>query len=256
VAAPVHLSELDLALAKKVFDALERLVRKAPPSVLRLAAIPIGYQMQTTDRFLYESSGMAFTAFAYVANNGIQGDYAEFGVYRGRGIIDAYYCTRRFGLTSVRLWALDSFEGLPKIEGEDMGGPFSEGQYACSRPEFERNVQQSGVDMRLVHTVEGRFDISLADHKGKSLGPDRIAIAWIDCDLYESTVPVLDYLTNRLVDGAVLIFDDWYCFSGDPQKGEQLACAEWLAAHPEIRLCEYRNYHWAGKSFIFRRVPV
>jgi hypothetical protein len=94
----------------------------------------------------------------------------------------------------------------------------------------------------------GLFDVSLprADRH-------RIAVAWVDCDLYESTVPVLDFLTTQLQDGAVLVFDDWFCFHGRPDRGEQRACREWLDANPEISLVPYRDFHWAGRSFLVNR---
>lgn len=214
--------------------------------------MPISYHLQATDGFLYHSAGMLFTAFGYVANNRIKGDYVEFGVFNGRGIIEAYYCSKKFGLRDVRLWAFDSFSGLPEIRGKDVGGPFIKGEFSCSRRAFENNLREYGVDKSRVEIVEGYFNESLARQKRN--GPNEIAIAWVDCDLYESTVPVLQFLTERLVDGAVLMFDDWFCFSGRPDKGEQRACAEWLATNPQICLSEYRDFHWAGRSFIFNRV--
>ena len=34
-----------------------------------------------------------------------------------------------------------------------------------------------------------------------------VAVAWVDCDLYESTQPVLEFLTGRLQDGSLIFFD-------------------------------------------------
>jgi O-methyltransferase len=50
-------------------------------------------------------------------------------------------------------------------------------------------------------------------------------VIWVDCDLYESTVPVLDFITEYIQDGTVIIFDDWYSFRADPDRGEQKALA-------------------------------
>jgi len=232
----------------KVYELLDVIAHRLPPQIIRLFSIPLSYHLEATDRFLHQSAGMAFTAFGYIANNKIEGNYAEFGVYRGRGIIDAYYCSKKFAL-NTQLWAFDSFQGLPKIEGSDIGGPFVEGEFSHSLAQFKGNLTRYGVELSRVNIVPGFYEHSL---KGQD-EPKKIAIAWIDCDLYESTVPVLEFLTERLVDGAVLIFDDWYCFNGGPDHGEQKACAEWLAKNPHIRLIEYQNYHWAGKSFIFNR---
>jgi hypothetical protein len=40
---------------------------------------------------------------------------------------------------------------------------------------------------------------------------------------------------------------------GRPDRGEQRACAEWLAANPDISLVPYRDFHWAGRSFLVNR---
>lgn len=233
-----------------------RVARLIPASVMRWLTLTLGYHIQTTNRFMLESSGMVYTACGYVANNRIEGDYAEFGVFSGRGIIEAFYSSRQFGLGGMRLWAFDSFEGLPGVQGRDSGGPFSTGEFACSRSDFERNLRRHRVDPGRVRVVEGRFDESLSPAAEACPELRSIAIAWIDCDLYESTVPVLDFLTDRLQDGAVVIFDDWHCFSGDPDRGEQRACSEWLERNPQIRLREYRSFHWAGKSFLVQRVDA
>jgi hypothetical protein len=186
-------------------------------------------------------------AFGYCANNKIEGDYAEFGVFKGHTTIEAWKAAQRHGLSGMNFWLFDSFQGLPEVGGEDTGGPFETGEFRFGRAEYERKLMGSGVDLSRAHIVPGFFDDSLKD-----LQIDRsFSVVWIDCDLYESTVPVLKWLTGKLVDGAVLCFDDWFTFSGRPDKGEQRAVAEWLAANPHVRLMPYRDFHWAGKSFLF-----
>lgn len=240
-----------MVLGGKIYELLDLIAHKLPPQLIRFLSMPLGYHVRATDGFLYHSAGMVFTAFGYIFNNEIMGDYAEFGVYQGRGIIDAFYSAKKFGLDETRFWAFDSFKGLPSIEGKDVAGPFVEGEFNYPLDQFKRNLNKYGVDFKRVEVVEGFFNATLPN---LTPAPDKIAIAWIDCDLYESTVPVLEFLTDRLVDGAVVIFDDWFCFNGGPDKGEQRACAEWLAKNPQIRLIDYQTYHWAGKSFVFNRV--
>lgn len=237
----------------RFFKFLDKLAHIAPSGFLRMFSMPLDFQVKAGDGYLYESAGMVYKAFGFITNNKLKGDYAEFGVFRGRGLIEAYYASKKFNRTDVNFWAFDSFEGLPEIAGEDIGGPFEKGEFYCGYEDFERNLRSYDVDMSRVKTVKGFYNESLSPEKFSE--PEfKIAIAWVDCDLYESTVPVLDFLTERLIDGAVVIFDDWYCFNGSGEKGEQRACAEWLEKNPNIRLNEYHNYHWAGKSFIFNRL--
>ena len=47
-----------------------------------------------------------------------------------------------------------------------------------------------------------------------------VCFARIDCDIYEPALECLHYLTTRLSDGAILVFDDW---SFNPEVGETRA---------------------------------
>lgn len=56
----------------------------------------------------------------------------------------------------------------------------------------------------------------------------------MDCDLYLSTVPVLEFVKDLLQKGTVIIFDDWNCFWADPDKGERRAWREFCERYPEL----------------------
>lgn len=90
-----------------------------------------------------------------------------------------------------------------------------------------------------VRIVPGFYDETLTADTKEQLSLQRAAIILIDCDLYESTVPVLEFITDLVDQGTILIFDDWYRFKGDPNKGEQRACNEWLQKNPHINLVQY-----------------
>lgn len=187
----------------------------------------------------------------YLVGAQLEGDYLEFGV--ARGVTFSYVANLMQPLfPKMRFVALDSFEGLPEPKGLDRvdgyTSGFHAGEFACSEADFRSNVQAADIDMQRVKTLKGWFDATLAPGAaGDEFG--KVAAAWIDCDLYESTVPVLDYLTNRLSVGAVLAFDDWRCFRNMPDRGEQRACAEWLARNPQIRLRPFLDFGFHGMSF-------
>ena len=69
-------------------------------------------------------------------------------------------------------------------------------------------------------------------------------------NLYSSTKQALDFLTDYLADGAILVFDDWYCFKGYPHLGEEGACNAWLQENANIKLVPFRRFGWHGMSFI------
>jgi hypothetical protein len=195
---------------------------------------------------------MVRTALTYARSEKLEGDYAEFGVYRGQTFVEAWHAVRDLGLDDMRLAAFDSFEGLPELSERDRDGPFIEGEFATTRGELDQTLKRHRVPPKRVQVVEGFFSETLNESRRGEL-PAAVAVALVDCDLYESTVDVLEYLGEVLVDGAVLIFDDWFCFRGRTDRGEQLACREWLQRNPGFELTPYRDFHYAGRSFLFHR---
>jgi len=191
-------------------------------------------------------------AMNFVKGAEMEGDYLEFGVSTGVTMSAAFQHAKRFGLNSMRFFAFDSFQGLPPISGVDASGPceYHPGQYACALDQFKSNLRRNGVDLSRVTTIEGWYDKVLNDATKRTLPIRTAAIIWIDCDLYESTVPVLNFITNYVQSGTIMCFDDYYCFRGDPNRGEMRAFREWLAANPRITALEYRKFESAGNSYI------
>lgn len=197
-------------------------------------------------------------AMDYAAHSKLSGDYLEFGVWKGRSFSRAYNIWKHLffnkgELKSMRFYAFDSFEGLPEIKNKDASGEFSTGQYLCTEEDFKKNVVKTGVDLNRVEIVKGWFNEVLNEETKKKLPLKHAVIVFIDCDLYESTVPVLDFITDYLIDGSVLIFDDWFCFKGSPEKGEQKAFYEWLKKNPKFKAVEYHKFNWRGNSFIISK---
>ena len=188
----------------------------------------------------------------YLVGADIQGDYLEFGV--AIGMTFTYACKIMSPVfKEMKFFALDSFEGLPKPQGIDAAygytSTFFEGQFACSEENFKINLKKSGVNLQKVSIVKGWFNQSLNNANAKKFNIDKIAAAWVDCDLYESTVPVLDFLTSRISVGTVILFDDWRCFRNLPDFGQQRACSEWLETNPQIKLYELFSFGWHGVAF-------
>jgi O-methyltransferase len=198
---------------------------------------------------LLNRSGMLATAFRFAAANGVEGDYLEFGTYRGATFRLAYRHATRLLERPIRFRLFDSFEGLPAA-GEL--GRWEPGAYAATLDEVRAAARDEGIPDDAWEAVAGFYSDTLTPELASTVEREgtRAAVAWIDCDLYESARDVLGFLTPLVVPGTLLCFDDYYAFRGDPAQGEQRALSEWLDANPDLAAVPYLNFGWHGKSFL------
>lgn len=206
----------------------------------------IQYKSLSNRRF-YAVSQIAEYLFGAI----VPGDYCEFGVWQGTTFIHAYQWMAPL-FKKMRFLAFDSFEGLPEPKGIDLKDGFSSNfhqkDFLCSKKDFLKNLEKAQVNLKKVSIVEGWFSQTLKKNE-MEYRLKKIAVAWIDCDLYESTVPVLDFIKPLLRYGSVIVFDDWRCFKNNPKLGPQRACLEWLKKNPKIKLNELFTFGWHGMVF-------
>ena len=187
-------------------------------------------------------------AFQVLTYNGIDGDYAEFGCCGARTFTLAWGAARLVGHPAHH-WAFDSFEGLPPTtDPRDEHQGWVAGAMAMTEDQFVRTCLARGLRREEFTTVPGFYEQSLVE--GDSLLPERVAFAYIDCDLYSSTREVLGFLSPRLCQGAVIAFDDYYCYSPSLPSGERLAAGEFFGPHDRWCLLPYVQWGWYGMSFI------
>jgi hypothetical protein len=172
-------------------------------------------------------------------SEGVSGDIVEFGTYFGHWV--QVICeTLEKRSWNRKVWGFDSFEGLPSPKDGLDPDCWTEGMYSAPFDEVKARLQ---VDKReYLQLVKGWFNKTLLEAPATDI--KQIAYARIDGDLYESCVDCLKYLDGRLVDGAVLVFDDWQ-FS--TEVGEPRAFKEWLDAGASSRYAfEYLDFNmWA-----------
>lgn len=194
----------------------------------------------------------------YLVGAQVPGDYCEFGIYKGETF---QYAARLLApaLPKMRFFAFDSFEGLPRPDGIDCvdgySSNFHAGDFAVALQDVRKNVEAAGTDMSKVDFIKGWFDATLTNETAARIGLDHVAAAWIDCDLYKSTVPVLDFLLPRLSVGSLLLYDDWRVFRNLPEYGQQLATREWLQRNQGLELRELFAFGHHGQAFTIARLP-
>ncbi|MEO8293426.1 MAG: TylF/MycF/NovP-related O-methyltransferase [Actinomycetota bacterium] len=190
-------------------------------------------------------------SFSRMRSTHLRGDYFEFGLYRGASFSVAHRLAGRYRLgPQMRFFGFDSFQGLPEPAGVDVAGEFRKGDYACSRAGVTATLNRRGADWSRIHLVEGWYDRSLTEELKRSLAPAKVGVALVDCDLYESTVPVLRFLTSLLQEGSILLFDDWDCFGGSEQKGERRAFREFLEENPRFAAERWIRFGRRGQAFV------
>ena len=160
------------------------------------------------------------------------GDYLEFGVYNGSTMTWMQRTLQKAGMSDVRIFGFDSFEGLPDYAVDDCGGHWKPGEFSSSL-EFTKSVlEHEGVDMERVHLVKGFFHDSCTPELRERHSIKRSALVMIDCDLYQSTVDAFNFCEPIFAETTIVMFDDWYPLA-DRNEGEKRAFDEFLALHPE-----------------------
>jgi O-methyltransferase len=181
----------------------------------------------------------------------VEGDYFEFGLYRGSAFAHAVRVARRhLPASPMRFFGFDSFQGLPPLTGVDRtSGEFSQGQFACALDDVRAKLDGK-VDWSRVHLIEGWFEDSLTQELKDHLRPAPVAVTLIDCDLYRSTLSVLAFLEDLLQEGSMLLFDDWNCFGRQDHMGERRAFREFLEERPRFTPEKWIRFGRRGQAFI------
>jgi hypothetical protein len=236
--------------------ALGKLVH-AVCSFLLAPAIRYRYLPRLNDLLSYDrKEAMLDTCFQYLDITCVKGDYAEFGLWKGKNLVRAYHLASRHStLNNMRFIGFDSFEGIPVLtENQAEAKDFPPGIFAGSYEEVEQTLKAGRVDPDRRVLVKGWFADTLTATTREKVQLKSVAIAYVDCDVYESTVPILNFLGACLADGGVIVFDDWYCFGNDENKGQQKAFAEWLERNPQWKPTAFKEFGGDGKAFIMNRV--
>ena len=150
------------------------------------------------------------------------GLWLEFGVYSGRTI--NYISKQREAIVH----GFDSFEGLPEKwrDGFDKGRFNRRGRL----PEVNDNVT----------LIKGWFDKTLVPFL--KTNNETITFIHIDCDLYSSTIYVLETLKKKISNGCVIVFDELVNYPGYlGNKGELRALYEFIKNN-EI------SFEWIGMN--------
>lgn len=154
------------------------------------------------------------SCIADVVAKDVKGDFVETGVWRGGAVIFMRGVLKVLGVTDRRIWAADSFEGLPEPDAEKF--PLEAKSFksaamtkyynrlAVDLPAVKRNFEAYGLLDEQTVFLEGWFKDTLP-----SAPIEKIAVLRLDGDYYESTMDALTNLYSKVSIGGYVIIDDY-----------------------------------------------
>lgn len=183
------------------------------------------------------------------------GDYLEFGVYNGTSLVSTFRETESMGLTGMRLFGFDSFEGLPQAAATDDEGKWRPGAWRSELAFTEAVLDAEGVDRSRVFLVPGWFSDTCNAETAHRYGIAKASVIMVDCDIYTSTREALDFCAPLIKDEALMLFDDWNTGNlAAKQLGERKAFEEWLAEWGCFKAEPFGAYRAKSETFLVTRV--
>lgn len=157
-----------------------------------------GLSLVTRERFL----NMFILLKYYLPQLDGHGDIIEFGTFRGGMALFMAYLLK-FTKSSRRVYALDTFEGMPLTENSQdyhKQGDFKEENVM---EELLRRKNTFGLDNLVL--VKGLFKDTVPTlfREGVSF-----ALAHIDCDIYDAVAYSYERVKDHMVAGGYVVFDD------------------------------------------------
>ena len=172
-------------------------------------------------------------AIQRLKTEGIEGPFAELGVYQGH--------TSRFLhelAPERRLYLFDTFAGFPKEDGQAADDD-------RFRDTSKESVGRFIGDLRNVVFRAGFFPETAA-----GLENERFSLIMLDCDLYQSALAGLRFFYPRLVSGGYFFLHDYN--SSESDHAIMRAASEFLQDKPEL-LFEIPD-QWG--SAVFRKIDL
>jgi O-methyltransferase len=164
-------------------------------------------------------------------SSSLAGDFAEVGVYRGG---TAQILAHHAQHLKKELHLFDTFTGMPDTDPQKdwhKKGDFSDTSLEAVRariPAFDG-----------LHFHQGFFPATASPIADK-----QFSVVHIDVDIYNSVKDCCEFFYPRIVQGGILLFDDY----GRPTcPGAKLAVDEFFADKPE-----YRFYLHTGQCFVHK----
>ena len=229
-----HQAVDDNALGLSIKEILRNQIPDATPAQIDIVAAVRELTMTSPERIL-----SLCNAVEYLAENKIEGDFVECGVWRGGSMAAAAMTlvgSNEKDNLNRQLWMYDTYDGMsePTEHDVDYTGRTAESLMTeqdrmdaksvwCRSPldQVKSTMANTGYPIEQIQFVQGKVEDTLPVKT-----PNQIAMLRLDTDWYESTRCELEHLFPKLVPGGVLIVDDYGHW-----QGARRAVDEYFAKH-------------------------
>ena len=236
-------------------SALRRIRGRRDPAAAPAAAPPadgeLG-QLDAADRAIVERA-LPYTmtgvlrleavvqAVRHCVRRDIPGAFAECGVWRGGSVLAMLLTLQELDAAPRDVHLYDTFEGMTEPTELDTSAhdppaletwkaarrrderPWAEmfGSEVFDERQVEETLVATGYPAERLHIVKGPVEQTIPRQ-----APERIALLRLDTDWYESTRHELAHLYPRLVEGGVLIIDDYGHWEGARRAVDEYFASE------------------------------
>jgi len=201
-------------------------------SEMRFPTFPPGVQQEirsSVDPVRYATLGLAVER---LKSEGIEGDFAELGVWRGDTSCFLQLCA-----PGRVLHLFDTFSGFPEGLTND-------------KPDRFKDTSLTQVKNRLGSAANVAFHVGYFPSTAAGLDATRFSLVMLDADCYPSTLSGLQFFYPRTVPGGYIFLHDFN--SPESDHGVSRATSEFMVGKPE-RIAEIPDT-W-GSAFFRKSGP-
>lgn len=157
-----------------------------------------------TDQVSEEEVKILLRELGAAIKRGVAGDVVELGCYEGGSAVELQRYIVQYA-PDRSLWLYDSFEGLPEKTPEDtspVGNLFQAGVLKATPSRLKRNFVKASLPIPEI-TRAWFYELDPEDL------PERIALAFLDGDFYESIMDSLKLVWPKMSAGGIIVVDDY-----------------------------------------------
>ena len=217
-------------ILKKIFEILgyniSKIKKDKYPIDISNETIRIYEEVEPYTATSLERVNALLQSVVYITENNIDGEIVECGVWKGGSCMAVAIKLMELEQKTREIWLYDTFEGMTEPTNHDIeietgkkGKELLDGidkntdkynMWAYAPKEIViNNMKKTGYPTDNIKYIVGKVEKTLKERK-----PKKIALLRLDTDWYESTKAELEELYPHVVNGGIIIIDDYGHFEG------------------------------------------